>query len=214
MHKNMALNKRIQLSIKRLIDICCALFALTICLPIYLVLVLYVKANTKGNILFKQERAGINGKPFMCYKFKTMTDEKDPNGELLPDEYRLKSWGKLLRSTSLDELPQFINIIKGEMSLIGPRALLTRYIPRYTEEQMRRHEMRPGMTSWTAVNGRNNLDWERRFKMDVWYIDNWSLWLDIKIFFLTFYTVLKKDGVNREGYATRDEFLGFKNTNK
>lgn len=201
-------SKKIQLLIKRLLDICAALFALTICLPIYLVIALYIKLNSDGPILFKQERVGFMGKPFICYKFRTMTDDRGEDGELLPDENRLKPWGKFLRSTSLDELPQFVNILKGEMSLIGPRALPVKYLPRYTEKQMRRHEMRPGMTSWTAVNGRNNVDWDRKFEMDVWYVDNWSLWLDFKVFFLTFYVVLKKDGVNREGHVTRDEFLG------
>ncbi|SHG03233.1 sugar transferase [Ornithinibacillus halophilus] len=199
-----------QLFIKRLLDICAALFALTICSPIYLIVVLYIKINTNEKVLFKQERAGLNGKPFICLKFRTMTSEADSDGNLLPDEFRLKKWGKFLRSTSLDELPQFINVLKGDMSLIGPRALLVRYLPRYTQEQMRRHEMRPGMTSWTAVNGRNNVDWEKKFKMDVWYIDNWSLLLDFKIFFLTFYTVFKRDGISKTGHATRDEFFGSK----
>lgn len=203
-----SLNKKIQLFIKRLLDICAALFALTICLPIYLIVALYIKLNSEGPVLFKQERAGFMGKPFICYKFKTMTNDRGENGELLPDEYRLNPWGKRLRATSLDELPQFINILKGEMSLIGPRALPTKYLSRYSEEQMRRHEMKPGMTSWTAVNGRNNIDWDKKFEMDVWYVDNWSLWLDFKIFFLTFYVIFKKEGVNKEGHATRDEFLG------
>ena len=202
--------RKIKLIIKRLLDICAALFALTICLPIYLLVAIYIKINTQEKILFIQERAGLNGKAFMCYKFRTMTSETDSDGNLLPDEFRLKKWGKFLRSTSLDELPQFLNVLKGDMSLIGPRALLVRYLPRYTPQQMRRHEMRPGMTSWTAVNGRNNVDWEKKFMMDVWYIDNWSLLLDIKIFLLTFYTVLKRDGINKTGHATRDEFIGSK----
>ncbi|KPH75930.1 sugar transferase [Oceanobacillus caeni] len=203
-----------QLSIKRFLDICAALFTLTICSPIYLIVAIYIKSNTKEDILFKQERAGLNGKPFICYKFRTMTSETDSEGNLLPDEFRLKKWGKFLRSTSLDELPQFVNILKGDMSLIGPRALHVRYLQRYTQEQMRRHEMRPGMTSWTAVNGRNNINWDKKFEMDVWYIDNWSLLLDIKIFFLTFYTVFKREGINQEGYATREEFLGSKEDQK
>ncbi|MYL56033.1 sugar transferase [Virgibacillus halodenitrificans] len=202
--------RRIQLTIKRLLDICAALFALTICSPIYLIVALYIKINTNEQVLFKQKRAGLNGKSFICLKFRTMTSEADSDGNFLPDEFRLKKWGKFLRSTSLDELPQFINVLKGDMSLIGPRALLVRYLSRYTQEQMRRHEMRPGMTSWTAVNGRNNVDWEKKFKMDVWYIDNWSLLLDFKIFFLTFYTVFKRDGISKTGHATRDEFLGTK----
>lgn len=206
-----SLKKKIQLFIKRLLDICAALFVLTICSPVYLIIAIYIKLNSNGPIFFKQERAGFMGKPFICYKFRTMTDDRGENGELLPDEYRLKQWGKRLRSTSLDELPQFVNILKGEMSLIGPRALPTKYLYRYSEEQMRRHEMKPGMTSWTAVNGRNNIDWNKKFEMDVWYVDNWSLWLDFKIFFLTFYVIFKKEGVSKEGHATRDEFLGTSN---
>lgn len=204
------MGRKIQLAIKRLLDVFIAIFALIVGSPLYLIITLYIKLNTNEKVLFKQERAGLNGKPFICYKFRTMTSETDAEGNLLPDEYRLKKWGKLLRSTSLDELPQFINILKGDMSLIGPRALHVRYIPRYTKQQMRRHEMRPGMTSWTAVNGRNNMEWEKKFEMDVWYIDNWSLLLDIKIFFLTIITVLKREGISKEGHATREEFLGTK----
>lgn len=203
-----SVRKTIQLFLKRLLDICTAVFALTICSPIYLAIALYVKVNSDGPVLFRQERAGLMGKPFMCYKFRTMTDDRGEDGKLLPDEDRLKPWGRRLRSSSLDELPQFLNVLKGEMSLIGPRPLPVEYLPRYTEKQMRRHQMRPGMTSWTAVNGRNNIDWDRKFEMDVWYIDNWSLLLDFKILLLTVSTVLRKEGVSKEGYATRDTFLG------
>jgi lipopolysaccharide/colanic/teichoic acid biosynthesis glycosyltransferase len=206
-----SMSKRMQLCIKRLLDICLALVALIILSPVYLAIACYVKLNSDGPVLFKQERAGLMGEPFMCYKFRTMTEDRGEDGELLPDEERLKSWGRRLRNSSLDELPQFVNILKGEISLIGPRALPVKYLPLYTDKQMSRHEMRPGMTSWTAVNGRNLIDWDRKFEMDVWYIDNWSLLLDCKILFRTFGTVLRKDGVSREGYATRDTFLGSNN---
>lgn len=200
--------KSIQLCIKRFLDLCLALAVLTVGLPMYLAIAFYVRLNSDGPVLFRQERAGFKGKPFTCYKFRTMTDDRGEDGELLPDEDRLEIWGRRLRNSSLDELPQFVNILRGEMSLIGPRALPVKYLPRYTEGQMRRHAMRPGLTSWTAVNGRNNIDWDRKFEMDVWYVDNWSLLLDFKILLMTFGAVLRKEGVNREGCATRDEFLG------
>ena len=197
---------KMQLFIKRLLDFCAALFALIVCSPFYVIIALYVKLNSEGNVIFKQVRTGLHGRPFVFYKFKTMTDDRGGDGELLPDEYRLKSWGKWLRSTSLDELPQFLNILKGEMSLIGPRALPENYLSRYNDEQIRRLEMLQGMTSLTAVQGRNNVDWDDKFKMDVWYVDNWSLLLDFKIFFLTIYIVLKRDGINKKGHITTDEF--------
>lgn len=208
---NRSTNKRIQLCVKRLLDTCVALLALIAFSPVYLAIAFYIKLNSDGPVLYRQERAGLQGKPFTCYKFRTMTDDRGEDGELLPDEDRLKQWGRRLRSSSLDELPQFVNILKGEMSLIGPRPLPVKYLPRYTEEQMRRHEMRPGLTSWTAVNGRNAIGWEKKFELDVWYVDNWSLRIDFKILFLTFDTVFSKKGVSREGYATRDEFLGSNN---
>jgi sugar transferase EpsL len=199
---------RYKMAIKRLLDIGSALFALTVCLPIYLLVALYIRLNSKGNVIFKQERSGLHGKSFICYKFRTMTNEKGEDGQLLPDEYRLKNWGKFLRSTSLDELPQFWNILKGEMSLIGPRALPVKYLSLYNDEQIRRLEMKPGLTSWTAIKGRNNIEWDEKLKLDVWYVDNWSLWLDFKIFILSFYVVLKREGINKKGYATTEEFRG------
>ena len=197
-----------QLIIKRLFDISVSVFALTVGFPLILVIALYVKLHSKDGIIFKHQRAGMYGKPFSCLKFKTMTDERGADGLLLPDNLRLKRWGRILRATSLDELPQFINVLRGEMSLIGPRALPIKYLPLYSSQQMRRHEMRPGITSWTAVNGRNCIEWSKKFEMDIWYIDNWSLLLDMKILFKTFSAILGRKGVNRPGYATRDDFVG------
>lgn len=205
---SLALNKQIQFGIKRIIDLCLAVIILIVGFPLFLSIALYIKINSDGSIIFVQERAGMHGAPFMCYKFRTMTEERGIDGNFLPDQYRLKAWGSFLRKTSLDELPQIINVFKGEMSFIGPRPLPVKYLSRYSKEQMRRHEMQPGITGWTGVNGRNNISWESKFRMDVWYIDNWSLWLDCKIFCLTFIKIIKRDGVNKKGYATRDEFWG------
>lgn len=207
----MLLLKKIQLHIKRLLDIFVAVFAVILLSPVYLLVAIYIMVNSKGKIIFKQERAGINGKPFICYKFRTMTEERGEDGELLPDEHRLQHWGMFLRSTSLDEIPQFLNILKGDMSLIGPRALPTNYIPLYNSEQIRRLKMRPGMTSLPAIKGRNNIDWDKKLDLDTWYVDNWSLLLDINIFFLTFVVLLKRTGINQEGYITTREFKGSDN---
>lgn len=162
----------------------------------------------KGNPFFTQERPGKDEKIFKLIKFRTMTCEKDENGELLPDELRLTKYGTLLRSTSLDELPEFFNILKGDMSLVGPRPLLVKYLPLYNEEQKRRHEARPGLTGLAQVNGRNSLTWEQKFEDDVKYVDSTSLTLDIKILFKTVMTVLKREGINQENSATMEEFKG------
>lgn len=159
-------------------------------------------------VLFTQERPGLYGKAFCVYKFRTMTNEKDTSGNLLPDADRLVPFGRFLRSTSLDELPELINVLKGDMSLVGPRPLLMEYLERYTPEQARRHEVRPGITGWAQVNGRNALSWEEKFQLDVWYVDNRSLWLDIKILFLTLWKTIKRENISQEGQATMSKFMG------
>jgi sugar transferase EpsL len=153
-------------------------------------------------------RPGLHGKPFVMLKFRTMTDQRDANGELLPDDLRLTRFGKWLRSTSLDELPELFNVLKGEMSLVGPRPLLMEYLPRYTPEQARRHEVKPGITGWAQVNGRNALSWEEKFQLDVWYVDHWNLWLDMKILLLTIWKVLKREGICQPGQSTAEYFTG------
>ena len=159
-------------------------------------------------VLFKQVRPGLRGRPFMMYKFRTMTDERDIQGRLLPDEQRLTKLGRFLRSTSLDELPELFNVLKGDMSLVGPRPLLMEYLPLYTPEQARRHEVRPGITGWAQVNGRNAISWEEKFRYDVWYVDNWSFWLDIKILWMTIVSVLKREGISAQGHVTMPPFTG------
>ncbi|MCL0049504.1 sugar transferase [Peptococcaceae bacterium] len=183
---------------------------LVIFAPVMAVVALLVWIKLGRPVLFKQKRPGLHGKPFVFYKFRTMTDERDENGNLLPDEKRLTSFGKFLRKYSLDELPQLINVLKGDMSLVGPRPLLMEYLPLYTKEQARRHEVRPGVTGWAQVNGRNAISWEEKFKLDVWYIDNRSFWLDIKILWLTLIKVIKREGINQKGHATREKFRGVK----
>jgi len=159
-------------------------------------------------VLFKQMRPGLNGRPFYMYKFRTMTAEKDEQGNLLPDEQRLTSLGRFLRSTSLDELPELFNVLKGDMSLVGPRPLLMQYLQRYTPEQARRHEVKPGITGWAQVNGRNAITWEEKFALDVWYVDNWSLLLDLKILAMTVVKVFRREGISAAGDATMPEFMG------
>ncbi len=159
-------------------------------------------------IFFRQVRPGLNGKPFIMYKFRTMTNERDGDGNLLPDDRRLTSFGRFLRSTSLDELPELINVLKGEMSLVGPRPLLMEYLPLYSTEQFRRHEVKPGITGWAQVNGRNAISWEDKFKFDVWYVDNQSFWLDIKILWMTLVKVFKREGISQAGQATMEKFEG------
>jgi len=159
-------------------------------------------------ILFRQTRPGLNGNPFTLYKFRTMTDERDVDGNLLSDSERLTKIGRFLRSTSLDELPELFNVVKGDMSLVGPRPLLMQYLERYTPEQARRHEVKPGITGWAQINGRNAITWEEKFKLDVWYVDNQSLLLDLKILFLTIVSVLKREGINQLGHVTSEEFMG------
>ena len=177
-------------------------------LPLLLFVSIAVWIKCGRPIFFVQERPGLGGKPFKMLKFRSMTNERGPDGELLPDHQRLQRFGKILRSTSLDELPELVNVLKGDMSLVGPRPLLMRYLPLYSKEQMRRHEARPGITGWAQVNGRNAVDWDERFRLDVWYVENRSFLLDLKILWMTVMTVLKRDGVSAEGHVTMPEFTG------
>lgn len=194
--------------IKRFFDIVSSLIAIIVLSPVLVITSILVRTKLGSPVLFKQERPGKDEKIFTLMKFRTMTDEKDENGELLPDEVRLTKFGKFLRSTSIDELPELFNILKGDMSVIGPRPLLVRYLPRYNEHQHRRHEVRPGLSGWAQVNGRNTVTWEDKFNMDVEYVDNYSMFMDIKILFMTVVNVLKHDGISSETSATMEEFMG------
>lgn len=194
--------------IKRIFDIAASACALIVLSPVLLLVMLLVRTKLGSPIFFTQVRPGLHGKPFNMVKFRTMTDERDEKGELLPDAVRLTKFGQFLRSTSLDELPELWNVLKGDMSLVGPRPLLMEYLSLYNAEQKRRHEVRPGITGWAQVNGRNTVDWPERFQMDVWYVDNRSLWLDIKVLFATVKKVLVRDGISAEGEATMSKFTG------
>lgn len=202
--------KKYSLYAKRPIDFTCSLLLILLLIPLIGILGILCKVKLGSPVIFKQERPGLNGKIFTMYKFRSMTDARDENGELLPDDVRLTPFGKLLRKTSLDELPELFNILKGDMSIVGPRPLLVRYLDRYTPEQARRHEVRPGLTGWAQVNGRNAISWEEKFELDIWYVDNWSIWLDIKIFFMTFAKVFKSEGVSSDTSVTMEEFMGSK----
>ncbi len=193
---------------KRLFDLTFALIALVIFSPIMLVTAILVRIFIGTPILFKQQRPGYKGQPFFIYKFRSMTNRLTRDGSPLPDAERLTRFGRLLRSLSLDELPELFNILRGEMSFVGPRPLLMEYLPLYSPEQARRHDVVPGLTGWAQINGRNAADWAARFRMDTWYVDHWSFWLDIKIIFLTVWKVLSREGVNQEGQATVDYFKG------
>lgn len=193
---------------KRCIDIFGAGMGLLLLSPILLVLALFIALRLGRPVLFTQTRPGLHGKPFRMFKFRSMTSNCDVNGHVLPDEQRLTPFGQRLRSTSLDELPGLWAVLKGDMSLVGPRPLLMEYLPLYTPEQARRHEVRPGITGWAQVNGRNAISWEEKFALDVWYVDNQSLWLDIKILFLTVKKVLVRDGISAAGEATMSKFTG------
>lgn len=194
---------------KRPIDIVCALLALTLFSWLYIILAIMVRVKLGSPILFKQARPGKDEKIFNLYKFRTMTDEKDENGNLLPDEVRLTKFGQFLRKTSLDELPEAINILKGDMSVVGPRPLLVEYLDRYNDEQKRRHEVRPGLSGYAQVNGRNSVTWEDKFKMDVHYVDNITFFGDVKIIFQTvFKSFIKQEGISSETSATMEVFMG------
>lgn len=194
---------------KRLFDFLLSLFAIIISSPILIVFSIWLHFANKGaGVFFTQERPGKNAKIFRVIKFKTMTDERDSDGKLLPDAQRLTKVGKFVRSTSLDELPQLFNVLKGDMALIGPRPLLPKYLPLYNKEQARRHEVRPGITGWAQVNGRNAISWTRKFELDVWYVDNISLVLDLKIIFLTIKKVLVREGISSANCVTTEPFNG------
>lgn len=195
--------------VKRILDFCIAFVALLILSPILLVITLFLHFANKGaGAFFTQERPGKNAKIFKVVKYKTMTDERDANGKLLPDEQRLTKIGKIVRSLSIDELPQLFNVLKGDMSFVGPRPLLVKYLPLYSKEQMRRHDVRPGITGWAQVNGRNAITHTKKFEYDVWYVDNISFLLDIKILFLTIKKVFVREGISGEGIATAETFDG------
>lgn len=179
-------------------------------LPVFLIVTALLYLANQGKPFFLQPRPGKDGKIFRVIKYKTMNDQKDAQGNLLPDEVRLTPVGKFVRKTSLDEIPQLLNVIKGDMSLIGPRPLLVEYLPLYNEVQRRRHEVRPGITGWAQVNGRNAISWDEKFRYDVWYVDNLSPWLDLKIIFLTIYKIFKSEGISAEGVATMPKFQGNK----
>lgn len=195
---------------KRLFDLVVASAALAVLALPLLVLYAMVRAKLGSPILFRQIRPGLYGQPFMMVKFRTMTDERGPDGELLPDAQRLTSFGRFLRASSLDELPELWNVLRGEMSLVGPRPLLMEYLPLYSPEQARRHEVRPGITGWAQVNGRNAVSWEARFRLDTWYVDHHSLWLDLRILWLTVRKVLVREGISAQGEATMPRFTGDK----
>ena len=193
---------------KRLFDFILALLAVIVLSPILLIVAVLVRTKLGSPVIFKQERPGLHGKVFTLYKFRTMTDAKYENGDFLPDEVRLTKFGKLLRSTSLDELPELFNIVKGDMAIVGPRPLLVRYLPLYNEHQRHRHDVRPGFTGYAQVNGRNSISWEEKFDLDVYYTQNVSLLLDIKIIFKTIKVVLVREGISSETSATMEEFMG------
>lgn len=193
---------------KRLFDLVCIIVSLPLLLPVTGLVAFLVRRNLGTPVFFSQVRPGLHGKPFKMYKFRSMTSECDENGELLPDEKRLPPFGVRLRSSSLDELPELWNVLRGDMSLVGPRPLLMEYLPLYSEEQKRRHEMLPGVTGWSQVNGRNSLSWEEKFRLDNWYVDHHSVLLDFKILLLTVAKVLKRDGITAEGTASMPKFQG------
>jgi lipopolysaccharide/colanic/teichoic acid biosynthesis glycosyltransferase len=193
---------------KRLFDIIVALVAVFILSIPFAFLIWKVRRKLGSPVFFRQVRPGMRGQPFSMVKFRSMTDARDSHGELLPDAARLTSFGKFLRASSLDELPELWNVLRGDMSLVGPRPLLMEYLPLYSAQQARRHEVRPGITGWAQVNGRNALSWEEKFKLDVWYVDNRTMWLDLKILFLTVRKVLVRDGISAAGEATMSRFTG------
>ena len=193
---------------KRLFDLLITLPGLLIISPILLLVGLALWLRKDGPVLFRQERPGYRGRIFRLYKFATMRNLYGPDGQLLPDAERLTGLGRFLRASSIDELPELVNVLRGEMSIVGPRPLLVKYLPLYSTEQMRRHDVLPGITGWAQINGRNMLNWQDKFRLDVWYVDHWSFWLDIKILALTFWKVIKREGISQPGQATAVEFNG------
>lgn len=194
--------------IKRLLDLLIAVSALVILLPVMIILAAVILIVEGRPVIFSQKRPGYRGEIFTLYKFRTMSGGIDPEGKPLPDSQRVTRLGNFLRATSLDELPELWNVLRGEMSIVGPRPLLVEYLPRYTREQARRHDVLPGLTGWAQVNGRNALTWEEKFRLDVWYVDHWSLWLDLKILVMTVSKVLRREGISQPGRATMEEFKG------
>jgi len=197
--------------LKRIFDLFIGIPALIISIPFMVIVGLIILFTMGRPVIFRQRRPGFHGRPFILYKFRTMTDKRDGSGKLLPDGKRLTKAGRCIRRLSLDELPQLFNVIRGDMSIVGPRPLLMEYLSRYTPEQARRHEVKPGITGWAQINGRNATTWEERFKLDLWYVEHHNLWLDIKILFKTFIQVFKTKGISAPGYETMPEFLGSEN---
>jgi sugar transferase EpsL len=193
---------------KRALDLVVAVLGLVILSPFMLLIAILVRILLGAPVFFRQQRPGYREQPFYLYKFRSMTDARDASGRLLPDEQRLTRFGRFLRALSLDEMPELVNILRGDMSLVGPRPLLMQYLPLYSPEQHRRHDAFPGLTGWAQVNGRNALDWPARFALDVWYVDHWSFWLDLKILFLTLWKVVSREGINQPGQATTEYFTG------
>ena len=198
----------LHLMLKRMMDICGSIIGIIILSPVYLIVAILVHRNLGSPIIFRQKRPGKNGKVFEMLKFRSMLDKTDKNGEVLPDEKRLTSFGMKLRSTSLDELPELFNVLKGDMSLVGPRPLLVEYLKLYSKEQNKRHNMKPGITGLAQINGRNSISWSEKLKYDVEYVDNFNILLDIKILFITIYKVIKREGISQEGNATMESFTG------
>ena len=195
---------------KRILDYLISLLSLILLFPLLCLISIVIILTSGSLIMFKQLRPGLNGDMFFFYKFRTMTNTKNGEGDLLPDKNRLTPLGSFLRKTSLDELPSLWNVLKGDMSLVGPRPLLMEYLPLYSKEQMRRHEVKPGITGWAQINGRNTISWDEKFKLDVWYVDNQSIWLDTKILFITAWKVLKREGISQKGHVTMERFRGSK----
>src|SRR5690625_2060920 len=193
---------------KRIIDIMVALILLPLLSPVFLIVSICIRLRMGAPILFRQQRPGLNGEPFYVYKFRTMNNQSGPDHPLRSDEERLTTLGKLLRKYSLDELPQLINVVKGDMSLVGPRPLLMEYLALYDEEQSRRHEIKPGITGWAQVNGRNNISWDKKFQFDTWYVENQSLLLDIRILWKTVFKILKREGINQQESVSMEKFNG------
>jgi sugar transferase EpsL len=197
---------------KRVFDLLAAGLGILLLSPVLLILALLVRLVHGAPVLFSQRRPGFKGAAFNLYKFRTMTNDRDQQGQLLPDAQRLTALGRALRATSLDELPELLNVLRGEMSLVGPRPLLMQYLTRYNAEQARRHDVLPGITGWAQVNGRNALTWEDKFRLDVWYVDHWSFWLDLKILVQTLLKVLRREGIDQPGYVSAEEFMGSENS--
>lgn len=194
--------------VKRILDLLAGFLVLILIWPLLLLIYVLLRIIIGSPVMLRQRRPGLMGKPFAICKFRTMTEQRDANGNLLPDEQRITKVGRILRSFSLDELPEIFNVLKGDMSLIGPRPLMMQYLERYTPEQARRHEVVPGITGWVQINGRNNLSWEEKFELDVWYVDHQSFMLDLRILFITVWKVLSREGISQEGYVAASEFMG------